>query len=171
MRITTRYDISSLSIPLLLLPDKFLEQPEQYFSTAFLDQPQHHFGWLQKRGEVAMKCVRGFLYEHSGNSSNKRVQEGVDRAETVFGGGLHNVEFLLPDSHAVYGGQRSDPNSTGHHLTTAPNATTHGGAGAGGASTATGSSTINTNHGASSFDVEYAFQQFRILLVSIFQTC
>ncbi|KAI7886679.1 hypothetical protein K492DRAFT_155950 [Lichtheimia hyalospora FSU 10163] len=171
MRITTRYDISSLSIPLLLLPDKFLEQPEQYFSTAFLDQPQHHFGWLQKRGEVAMKCVRGFLYEHSGNSSNKRVQEGVDRAETVFGGGLHNVEFLLPDSHAVYGGQRSDPNSTGHYPTTAPNATTHGASGAGGASTATGSSTINTSHGGASFDVEYAFQQFRILLVSIFQTC
>lgn len=165
MRITTRYDISSLSIPLLLLPDKFLEQPEQYFSTAFIDQPQHHFAWLQKRGEVAMKCVRGFLYEHSGNSSNKRVQEGVDRAETVFGGGLHNVEFLLPDSHAVYGGQRSDPNSTGHSTTT-PNTTP------GGSSNTTGaSSNMSNGGGSSSFDVEFAFQQFRILLVSIFQTC
>lgn len=171
MRITTRYDISSLSIPLLLLPDKFLEQPEQYFSTAFLDQPQHHFAWLQKRGEVAMKCVRGFLYEHSGNSSNKRVQEGVDRAETVFGGGLHNVEFLLPDSHAVYGGQRSDPNSTGHHhhhSTTTPNTTPGGNS----STAAAASSTINSSHGgSSSFDVEFAFQKFRILLVSIFQTC
>lgn len=165
MRITTRYDISSLSIPLLLLPDKFLEQPEQYFSTAFIDQPQHHFAWLQKRGEVAMKCVRGFLYEHSGNSSNKRVQEGVDRAETVFGGGLHNVEFLLPDSHAVYGGQRSDPNSTGHSTTT-PNTTPGGSSNTPGAS-----SNMSNGGGSSSFDVEFAFQQFRILLVSIFQTC
>lgn len=118
-----------------------------------------------------MKCVRGFLYEHSGNSSNKRVQEGVDRAETVFGGGLHNVEFLLPDSHAVYGGQRSDPNSTGHHhhhSTTTPNTTPGGNS----STAAAASSTINSSHGgSSSFDVEFAFQKFRILLVSIFQTC
>ncbi|KAI8143621.1 hypothetical protein BJV82DRAFT_611127 [Fennellomyces sp. T-0311] len=127
MRLTTRYDISSLSIPLLLLPDKFLKEPEQFFSSAFLDQSQH-FAWLQKRGEVTMKCVRGFLYEHSG--SGKRGQsEGPDRTEMVVGGGLHNVEFLLPDRSHVYG-QRPDIGQ----------------------------------------DVEYAFQQFRILLVSIFQT-
>ncbi|KAI9269203.1 hypothetical protein BDA99DRAFT_417379, partial [Phascolomyces articulosus] len=134
MRLTTRYDISSLSIPLLLLPDKFLDQPEQFFSTNFLDQPQQHFGWLQKRGEVTMKCVRGFLYEHSGSgkrgSGNGQSEAAMDRAETVFGGGLHSVEFLLPDKSGVYG-QR--PDVVGQ-------------------------------------DVEYAFQKFRISLVSIFQT-
>ncbi|KAI7860230.1 hypothetical protein BDC45DRAFT_493946 [Circinella umbellata] len=134
MRLTTRYDISSLSIPLLLLPDKFLDQPEQSFSSSFLDQPQQHFGWLQKRGEVTMKCVRGFLYEHSGSgkrgSGNGQSEAAMDRAETVFGGGLHSVEFLLPDKSGVYG-QRSD--MVGQ-------------------------------------DVEFAFQKFRISLVSIFQT-
>ena len=134
MRLTTRYDISSLSIPLLLLPDKFLDQPEQSFSSSFLDQPQQHFGWLQKRGEVTMKSVRGFLYEHSGSgkrgSGNGQSEAAMDRAETVFGGGLHSVEFLLPDKSGVYG-QR--PDVVGQ-------------------------------------DVEFAFQKFRISLVSIFQT-
>lgn len=108
LRLATRFDISSLSIPLLLLPDRYLEQPEHHFSAAYLDQPQQHFAWLQKRGEVVMKCVKGFLTENS--RSGKRVQgESADRAETVYGGGLRNLEFLLPSSSNVYG-QAPDQN-------------------------------------------------------------
>ncbi|KAI8365259.1 uncharacterized protein BYT42DRAFT_550150 [Radiomyces spectabilis] len=100
LRLTTRFDISSLSIPLLLLPDCFLEAPEHHFT--LLDQPQKHATWLQKRGEVIMKCVKGFLIENS--RSGKRSQnEGVDRAESVFGGGMRNIEFLLPNHPVVYG--------------------------------------------------------------------
>ncbi|KAI9323160.1 hypothetical protein BX666DRAFT_1883930 [Dichotomocladium elegans] len=136
LRLTTRYDISTLSIPLLLLPDRFLEQPEQFFSSVILDQPQQHLAWLLKRSEVTMKCVRGFLIEHSG--SGKRVQgEGVDRTETVFGGGLTNIEFLLPDYNPVYGGGRSD---------------------------------VGSGQSNQQDVVEFAFQKFRISLVSIFQT-
>ncbi|KAI9361978.1 hypothetical protein BD770DRAFT_360710 [Pilaira anomala] len=87
LKMTTQYDISSLSIPLLLLPDRFTEQKE--------------FNWLQKRGEVVMKCIKGYLIENS--RSGKRVQnEGLDRGESMGGGGMRNIEFLLPKKPELY---------------------------------------------------------------------
>ncbi|KAI8083759.1 hypothetical protein BDF21DRAFT_437960 [Thamnidium elegans] len=86
LKMTTQYDISSLSIPLLLLPDRFNEQKE--------------FNWLQKRGQVVMKSIKGFLIENS--RSGKRVQnEGLDR-ESMGGGGMRNIEFLLPKKPDLY---------------------------------------------------------------------
>lgn len=88
LKMTTQFDISSISIPLLLLPDRFNEK--------------HDSIWLQKRGEVVMKCIKGFLIENS--RSGKRVQnEGLDRAESMGGGGMRNIEFLLPKKPDVYG--------------------------------------------------------------------
>ncbi|KAG2212410.1 hypothetical protein INT47_001771 [Mucor saturninus] len=87
-KMTTQFDISSISIPLLFLPDGFNEK--------------HDSAWLQKRGEVVMKCIKGFLSENS--RSGKRVQnEGLDRAESMGGGGMRNIEFLLPKKPDVYG--------------------------------------------------------------------
>lgn len=129
--LVARYDISSLSIPLLLLPDQYLDQP------VYPDQQQ--LAWLQKRGEVVMKCVKGFLSSRSG----KRLHaEAGDRAETVLGGGggLRTVEFLLPNKSTVYGG----------------------GNGGGGHSSITESSSLQQQE-----IVENAFQQFRTLLVNI----
>ncbi|KAG2189096.1 hypothetical protein INT44_004238, partial [Umbelopsis vinacea] len=66
LRFTTRYEIGSLSLPLLLLPNYFLEQPEQYFFSTILGaKPSQGSTWLYKRGEVVMKCVKGFLIESS----------------------------------------------------------------------------------------------------------
>ncbi|KAG0186853.1 hypothetical protein DFQ28_007214 [Apophysomyces sp. BC1034] len=139
LRLTTRFDISSLSIPLLLLPNNYLEQPERFLGTLF-DQPQQQSAWLQKRGEVAMKCVKGFLIENSRNS--KRVQtEGVERAENVFGGGMRNVEFMLPCHTSVYGS-----NHPHHHNNHTP---------------------VSSSQPQ---EVEIAFQQFRTILVNIFRT-
>lgn len=76
---TSQYDISSLSIPLSLLPDKFLVQPEQI--------PNYQL-WLQKRGEVVMKCIKGYLIEHS--QSGKRVLQEENNL------GLRTIEFILP---------------------------------------------------------------------------
>lgn len=87
-KMTTQFDISSISIPLLFLPDGFNEK--------------HESGWLQKRGEVVMKSIKGFLSENS--RSGKRVQnEGLDRAESMGGGGMRNIEFLLPKKPDIYG--------------------------------------------------------------------
>jgi hypothetical protein len=66
LRFTTRYEIGSLSLPLLLLPNYFIEQPEQYFFSTILGaKPSQGSTWLYKRGEVVMKCVKGFLIESS----------------------------------------------------------------------------------------------------------
>jgi Uncharacterised conserved protein (DUF2362) len=66
LRFTTRYEIGSLSLPLLLLPNYFLEQPEQYFFSTILGAKSSQGStWLYKRGEVVMKCVKGFLIESS----------------------------------------------------------------------------------------------------------
>jgi hypothetical protein len=97
LKLTTHFDISSISIPLLFLPDRFLQQPELSQFT----EPQQHALWLQKRGEAVMKCIKGYLIENS--RSGKRVQnEGLDRAESINGGGMRNVEFLLPNQDKVY---------------------------------------------------------------------
>ncbi|CAO3698796.1 unnamed protein product [Rhizopus microsporus] len=79
LKLTSQYDISSLSIPLSLLPDKFLVQPEQI--------PNYQL-WLQKRGEVVMKCIKGYLIEHS--QSGKRVLQEENNL------GLRTIEFILP---------------------------------------------------------------------------
>ncbi|GAB5586203.1 hypothetical protein Unana1_01103 [Umbelopsis nana] len=66
LRFTTRYEIGSLSLPLLLLPNYFLEQPEQFFFSTVLGAKSNQGStWLYKRGEVVMKCVKGFLIESS----------------------------------------------------------------------------------------------------------
>ncbi|KAF7723555.1 hypothetical protein EC973_001844 [Apophysomyces ossiformis] len=142
LRLTTRFDISSLSIPLLLLPDSYLEQPERFLGT-MVDQAQQLAGWVQKRGEVTMKCVKGFLIENSRNS--KRVQtEGFERAENVFGGGMRNVEFLLPCHTSVYGSHH--PHHHHHHTNYTPGSNSQ------------------------MQELEYAFQQFRTVLVNLFRT-
>ncbi|KAI9018785.1 hypothetical protein CLU79DRAFT_818781 [Phycomyces nitens] len=144
LRIVTRFDISSLSIPLLLLPDRYLEQPE-----FFVERSDHHQqNWLQKRGEVTMKCVKGFLIENS--RSGKRLQTD----ENVFGGGMRNVEFLLPSHAAIYGTHTNNPTSP----VTATTPT---------AATAPVTSVGPFRHPQ---EVELAFQQSRTLLVNLFRT-
>ncbi|KAI8361772.1 hypothetical protein BD560DRAFT_404676, partial [Blakeslea trispora] len=73
LKMTCQFDITSLSIPLLLLP----EQPNYPASDPM--------PWLQK-------------------ACGKRVQsEGSDRAESSMGGGgMRNIEFILPHRAQVY---------------------------------------------------------------------
>lgn len=165
LKMITQFDISSLSIPLLVLPDRF-------------NNEQRDSIWLQKRGEVVMKCIKGFLIENS--RSGKRVQnEGLDRAESMGGGGMRNIEFLLPSQPDIYG--RSSSAAGGNKSAVAA-----GGAGAGadiGTTTAASGTTPNTPNsaltggaeqdtmtGAAPQEVEIAFQQFRTLLVNLFRT-
>ncbi|MGO2539447.1 MAG: DUF2362 domain-containing protein [Leuconostoc mesenteroides] len=183
---TTQFDISSLSIPLLLLPDRYMDQPDPLVND--------HAQWLQKRGEVVMKCIKGFLIENS--RSGKRVQnEGLDRAESMASGGMRNIEFLLPSLPEVYATPTPNTPST---ATNATNATTVAGgqinpntssAAAVTAATiaavaATSTATSGSNRGsfsgslpdlpstpitATPQEVELAFQQFRTQLVSLFR--
>lgn len=168
---TTQFDISSLSIPLLLLPDRFIEQPDHYMTM------DHHQSWLQKRGEVVMKCIKGFLIENS--RSGKRVQnEGLDRAESMGGGGMRNVEFLLPSRPDVYtmgvtalprDAAISTPTSNG--ATPPPiAATTSTDFLNGPSSGAVNDGSLANHNGAPHHEVEVAFQQFRTLLVNLFRT-
>ncbi|KAI8341446.1 hypothetical protein BC941DRAFT_467500 [Chlamydoabsidia padenii] len=101
LRLTTRYDISSLSLPLVMLPDRFLEQPEHCMPT-LVDQPQQHITWLSKRSEAVMKTVKGYLMEASrGKQSHNEMNHRSDTS--AFGGsGLHNVEFFIPMQPNVY---------------------------------------------------------------------
>ncbi|KAI7866040.1 hypothetical protein BDF14DRAFT_1882937 [Spinellus fusiger] len=150
LRLVTRFDISSLSIPLLLLPDRYLEQPEHYLGIMDHHQQQQHKLWLQKRGEVTMKCVKGFLIENS--RSGKRLQTD----ENVFGGGMRNVEFILPSLSAIY---------TSHTSPTSPITASM---------VRTGTNVVPTPTLSGGFrqsqEVELAFQQFRTLLVHLFRT-
>lgn len=101
LKMTSYYDISSLSIPLLLLPEQYTERVDQ------------HMTWLSKRGEVVMKCVKGFLIENSRNNNKTRH----DR-ESIGSGGMRNVEFLLPINPAIYtvdGSSPSEVTETGIH--------------------------------------------------------
>ncbi|CAO3623442.1 unnamed protein product [Mucor fragilis] len=171
LKMTTQFDISSLSIPLLLLPDRFIEQPDHYMTM------DHHQSWLQKRGEVVMKCIKGFLIENS--RSGKRVQnEGLDRAESMGGGGMRNVEFLLPSRPDVYtmgvtalprDAAISTPTSNG--ATPPPiAATTSTDFLNGPSSGAVNDGSLANHNGAPHHEVEVAFQQFRTLLVNLFRT-
>ncbi|KAI8351802.1 hypothetical protein EDC96DRAFT_288966 [Choanephora cucurbitarum] len=127
LKMTCQFDITSLSIPLLLLPESS-------------DSTSDPMPWLQKRGEVVMKCIKGFLIENS--RSGKRVQsEGSDRAESSMGGGgMRNIEFILPHRPEVYKSLLQTP------------------------------MTVNTHHLDIPPEVELAFQQFRTLLVNLFRT-
>ncbi|KAI8888779.1 hypothetical protein K501DRAFT_209601 [Backusella circina FSU 941] len=108
LKLCSQYDISSLSIPLLLLPDRVLQQPDPT-----TDDPQPSL-LLQKRGQVVLKCVKGYLIENSRNG--RRVQnEGLDRAESMAGGGLRNLEFVLPSQAELYSA-RSDVELTFEHF-------------------------------------------------------
>ncbi|KAL9553347.1 hypothetical protein MBANPS3_003321 [Mucor bainieri] len=172
LKMTTQFDISSLSIPLLLLPDRFIEQPDHYMTM------DHHQSWLQKRGEVVMKCIKGFLIENS--RSGKRVQnEGLDRAESMGGGGMRNVEFLLPSRPDVYtmgvtalprDAAIATPSSNGATpppITATSSTDLLGGSSSGAANDG---SMSNQNGGTPHHEVEVAFQQFRTLLVNLFRT-
>lgn len=101
LRLTTRYDISSLTLPLIMLPDRFLDQPEHYMP-ATVDQPQQHSTWLSKRSEAVMKTVKGYLMEASrGKQSHSETNHRADT--NAFGGsGLCNVEFFIPLQQNVY---------------------------------------------------------------------
>ncbi|KAK4519967.1 uncharacterized protein ATC70_010211 [Mucor velutinosus] len=171
LKMTTQFDISSLSIPLLLLPDRFIEQPDHYMTM------DHHQSWLQKRGEVVMKCIKGFLIENS--RSGKRVQnEGLDRAESMGGGGMRNVEFLLPSRPDVYTmGATALPRDTLISTPTSNGATPPPITATSSTDLLSGSSSGAVNDGSMSnfngtphHEVEVAFQQFRTLLVNLFRT-
>lgn len=180
LKMTTQFDISSLSIPLLLLPDRFIEQPDHYMTM------DHHQSWLQKRGEVVMKCIKGFLIENS--RSGKRVQnEGLDRAESMGGGGMRNVEFLLPSRPDVYTmgvtTLPKDSSSSAATATATPSSSTANGTTSPPIATTTSSDLLNhssttvSNDASASgnsttphHEVEVAFQQFRTLLVNLFRT-
>ncbi|KAI9474059.1 MAG: hypothetical protein EXX96DRAFT_541704 [Benjaminiella poitrasii] len=156
LKITTQYDISSLSIPLLLLPDRGHE-----LATTSSD-PQRSL-WLQKRGEVVMKTIKGFLIENS--RSGKRVQnEGLDRAESMGSGALRNIEFLLPSQAEVYA---PHPISNSVNMTTTTTTTPA-------AALTTSTVSIDPSLENKSLlipqEVEVAFQQFRSLLVNLFRT-
>ncbi|OBZ85856.1 Protein C12orf4, partial [Choanephora cucurbitarum] len=131
LKMTCQFDITSLSIPLLLLPEQ-----SDYYPTS-----DPTIAWLQKRGEVVMKCIKGFLIENS--RSGKRVQsEGSDRAESSMGGGgMRNIEFILPHRPEVYKTLVQTTNTV-----------------------------VNTHHMDIPPEVELAFQQFRTLLVNLFRT-
>lgn len=166
LKMTAQFDISSLSIPLLLLPDRF----------SLLDKrPQQDINWLQKRGEVVMKCIKGFLIENSRSGKN---EGGLDRAESSIGsGGMRNIEFLLPSQPDVYvsvspvatastGSIPGNNNNVTHGATSNPNTPTL-------SSTPDGlliSSPAATSNSGAPQEVEIAFQQFRSLLVNLFRT-
>ncbi|KAI8988888.1 hypothetical protein BDB01DRAFT_848996 [Pilobolus umbonatus] len=136
LKLTTQFDISSLSLPLLLLPDRFLEHPEQHLTLT--ESPQ----WMYKRGDVVMKCIKGYLMENS--RYGKRLENGgIDRSESMGNGALRNIVFLLPSQVNIY-----------HHLSD---------------SSHNNITQTNANH-APPQDVEMAFQQFRSMLASIFRT-
>ncbi|KAI7907621.1 uncharacterized protein BX663DRAFT_547320 [Cokeromyces recurvatus] len=181
LKITTQYDISSLSIPLLLLPDRFHELATDTTET-------QRSSWLQKRGEVVMKCIKGFLIENSRNG--KRVQnEGLDRAESMGNGGLRNIEFLIPNNAEIYMGHHSLQQHPSHsqyinHGTNTTTTTTTSTTTTTTTTTTTAAITTNSNtsgidtpldtNGAQSMlipqEVETAFEQFRALLVNLFRT-
>lgn len=134
LKMASYYDISSLSIPLLLLPDRFIEQYQDH---------QQHMTWLSKRGEVVMKCVKGFLIE---NSRNNKTRQNDDRSsESIGSGGMRNVEFLLPIQSSIYTVGLSSPSVSS---TTTPTPSESG-----------------IPH-----EVEMTFQHFRTLLVNLFRT-
>ncbi|KAJ2963192.1 hypothetical protein NQZ79_g1784 [Umbelopsis isabellina] len=90
LRLTTRYEIGSLSLPLLSLPNYFLEQPEQYLFSS-LSGHKASQTWLYKRGELVMKCVKGFLIE----SSRLGKAGPIERC----------FNFLLPKSTQIFSTQ------------------------------------------------------------------
>jgi hypothetical protein len=144
-----------------------------------MDQPDPSVAdnsqWLQKRGEVVMKCINGFLIENS--RSGKRVQnEGLDRAESMAGGGLRNVEFLLPSRPEVYttASAQINPNtSTATAVTAAAIAAAATSVATSGSNSGSFSGTLpdlpSTPITATPQEVELAFQQFRTQLVSLFR--
>jgi hypothetical protein len=164
---TSQFDISSLSIPLLLLPDRCMDQPDPSVA--------NHSQWLQKRGEVVMKCIKGFLIENARNG--KRVQnEGLDRAESMTGGAMRNIEFLLPSRPEVYTITTTTTSTQINANTSTATAVTPAAI----AAVATSSSTSGPNNGvlpdlpstpstATPQEVELAFQRFRTQLANLFR--
>ncbi|KAI8640997.1 hypothetical protein BD408DRAFT_403732 [Parasitella parasitica] len=173
LKMTTQFDISSLSIPLLLLPDRSIEQSDHSMAA------DHHHLWLQKRGEVVMKCIKGFLIENS--RSGKRVQnEGLDRAESMGGGGMRNVEFLLPSRPDVYTvsvaslprdpATVTTPSSASGNIVTPLTSTASSDLLNTSSNLAVSDASAASNSSAPHHEVEVAFQQFRTLLVNLFRT-
>ncbi|KAI8062531.1 hypothetical protein BC940DRAFT_308481 [Gongronella butleri] len=97
LRVCSRYDINSLSVPLLLLPDRYLDQPEVWMPKT-VDAPQMHANWLARRSDSVMKTVKGYMMEASrGKQSHGEMQDRMDAFT-----GLHNVEFFIPMHQQVY---------------------------------------------------------------------
>lgn len=177
LKMTAQFDISSLSIPLLLLPDRF----------SLLDKrPQQDMNWLQKRGEVVMKCIKGFLIENSRSGKN---EGGLDRAESSIGsGGMRNIEFLLPSQPDIYLSVNGPVATASTGSLASMNNNNNSNSNGAGNNTTTTASNVNTptlsstpdglhlisTHTASGSgapqEVEIAFQQFRSLLVNLFRT-
>ncbi|KAI9299511.1 hypothetical protein BJ944DRAFT_245156, partial [Cunninghamella echinulata] len=99
LRLTYKYDISSISIPLFLLPDQYLEQPEHYMPST-IDHPQQHSNWLSKRSDVLMKTVKAYLMESS-RGKNDMYHDRTD-SSVIGSSGLRNIEFFIPMQQKVY---------------------------------------------------------------------
>ncbi|RUP51787.1 hypothetical protein BC936DRAFT_145989 [Jimgerdemannia flammicorona] len=92
VRLTTRFDISSLSLPMLLLPDSFLEAPDPVVTEQ----------WMTKRGELLLKYTKAFLIENA--RTGKHVPtEGVERGDGILTT-MRTVEFMLPKKTGLWDG-------------------------------------------------------------------
>ncbi|KAI8096929.1 uncharacterized protein BX664DRAFT_325210 [Halteromyces radiatus] len=103
LRLTSRYDVNSLSLPLIMLPDRYLDQPEHYMPATMDQPPQIHTNWLSKRSETLMKTVKGYLMEASrGKQSNHNEMHQRADSSAFGGSGLRNIEFFIPMQQSVY---------------------------------------------------------------------
>ena len=78
LRTVNRFDITAISIPFLLLPSNV-----DVFADLSVDE-----NILYKRGELVLKCTKGFMIE------NSRIPKHVTEKEHE----TKTVQFLLPKS-------------------------------------------------------------------------
>jgi hypothetical protein len=71
LRTIDRFDIASISLPLLLIPSNI-----DPFTNVILDE-----NILYKRGELVLKCIKGFMMQNSGMPNNDGEKE--EAAKTV----------------------------------------------------------------------------------------
>ncbi|PKY48982.1 hypothetical protein RhiirA4_404951 [Rhizophagus irregularis] len=71
LRTIDRFDIASISLPLLLIPSNI-----DPFANVILDE-----NILYKRGELVLKCIKGFMMQNSGMPNNDGEKE--EAAKTV----------------------------------------------------------------------------------------
>ncbi|ORX56961.1 hypothetical protein DM01DRAFT_1268375, partial [Hesseltinella vesiculosa] len=155
LKVCSRYDIHSISVPLLMLPDRYLDQPDMWMP-ATVDQPQQHGLWLARRSENVMKTVKGCLMEASRGRGDTKMD----------GFGLQNVEFFIPVQQQVY---MADPPAPPPLLNASGSATYPSTHALPAASTSSSSLTIPTIKSPTPH-VEQIFQQLRAQLVQLFRT-